>query len=141
MPRRRRSVQQHVGEGEVGKLIDLGKRMVGRPGPSLDEKVAELRAMGFDDEALAAHLQRNGYTDERGVFDLWECHAPALDVYQRCQFNVIGGGMGGAAFLGISALEIESACRATGTPYTAELVDDVQAIAKGAASVLNERKH
>lgn len=121
--------------------MELGKRMVGRTGPSLDEKLAELRAMGFDNEAIASHLQRNGYTDGRGVFELWECHAPALDVYQRCQFNVIGGGMVGAVFLGVSALEIESACRATGTPYTAELVDDVQAIAKGAASVLNERKH
>jgi hypothetical protein len=128
-----------VGEGQVGKLTELGRRTVGRAGPSPDEKVAELRAIGFNDEAIAAHLQRNGYTVDSAV-ELWECHEDAFAVYRRCQFNAIAG-FGGAAFLGIASLEIEAACRAEpAIPYTTELVDDVQAIARGAAAVLNESK-
>jgi hypothetical protein len=48
--------------------------------------------------------------------------------------------MGAATFVGIAASEIESACRALRIEFDADVLDDVQEIAKGAAGVLNKRK-
>lgn len=97
--------------------------------------------MGLDAASIAQHLRQHGYAgdEDRNAVEIWECHADALAVYQRCQWTVIAGA-GGAAYLGIASQEIESASRALCVPFSADLIDDVHGIARGAAEVLNERK-
>jgi len=95
--------------------------------------------MGVSEASIAEHMARHGAAEAAKAIEVWECHLPALSVYQRCQHTVVAGAAG-AVFLGMSVLEIEAACRAAGVPFDADLIDDVQTIAKGAAKVLNQRK-
>ncbi len=114
------------------------------PPPADDAaKRHELRGLGFTDEQVddylaqrrAAHEAANA-EPELELFD--DDAAVAVAVFGRCQLAAVST-QAGPVFLGVAALEAEAASRACGVPFTAALLDDVAALAAGAAEVLNAR--
>lgn len=113
----------------------------GAPPPVNDaEKRRELAGLGLSDEQVDEYLAQrraaHAPPDEVELFDVDA--ATAVQVFGRCQLAAVSTGAG-VVFLGVAALEAEAAARACGVPFTAALLDDVAAVAMGAADVLNAR--
>jgi hypothetical protein len=65
---------------------------------------------------------------------VWSCNLTAVETWERCQPSVVGGM--GATWQGISALEVEAACRIGLVPRRdrADVADDVQFMARVVAA-------
>lgn len=91
-------------------------------------KRAELRGLGVVEEDIDHHLEelaaRNAGEEIEVLAENWW----AVQVYHRCQPLIVAGAAG-AMFLGVSAQEIEAACRVLGVRARRTLSDKVQFLA------------
>jgi hypothetical protein len=73
------------------------------------------------------------------VAEVWDINWTAVEIFERCEPDVTGIGMGGLYFRSIAAGEIESACRLSGIPEGAwpELIDDVRHMGRVVANARN----
>lgn len=100
----------------------------------------DLRSRGIPEgqiaEYVAARLKVIGKEKELGVYEEnWN----SVEVYRRCNWQVQLGGMGGACYTGIAAIEIETVARILGIAVDIELLDCVRCIEGAAAKVLNAK--
>lgn len=74
------------------------------------------------------------------TIEVLECNWTAVQVYLRCQQTVLSG-MGGAAYLGVSASEAMASARMLRVrpPEWPELIDSVQMLASMVARIENEK--
>lgn len=66
--------------------------------------------------------------------EVWSCNLTAVETWERCQPSIVGGM--GAIWQGVSALEVEAACRLGRVPKRerTDVVDDVQFMARVVAA-------
>jgi hypothetical protein len=80
------------------------------------------------EEDIDRHLEELAARNEGEEIEVLAENWAAVQVYHRCQPLIVAGA-GGAMFLGVSAQEIESACRLLGVRARRSLSDKVQFLA------------
>ena len=122
-------------------LEAVARRLADPWEPSDQERLAaELRAQGADEETVARWLAED--TKANTVQVLRE-NAETVKVYCRCAWTVIAAGMPAVLVeTGISATEIEAACRLLDIPpgRWAEIAEGVRIMANTAGPIRNKRK-
>lgn len=86
---------------------------------------------------LDAAIQAIGAA-ERGPFELWDCHEPAVLIASFAQWTV-GIGFSALVHLGISSAEIAATAKALGIDVDADLMADVRAFEASALQVRNRK--
>jgi hypothetical protein len=75
-------------------------------------------------------------SDEIAILEVevWSCNLTAVETWERCQPSIVGGM--GTMWQGVSALEVEAACRLGRVPKRerTDVVDDVQFMARVVAA-------
>lgn len=77
----------------------------------------------------------------RIVIQLWPGHFDAVAVFQRCDIHVVGAGMGGLYWTGITAREVRAALALQRVPLArrADVAEDVQYMGAAVAEERNRR--
>jgi hypothetical protein len=86
---------------------------------------------------LEAAIQAIGAA-ERGPFELWDCHEPAVLIASFAQWTV-GVGFSALVHLGISSAEITATAAALGITLDAGLLADIREFEASALQVRNRK--
>ena len=109
----------------------------GGPGSDIGEIVADLRAQGWTEDAIALEVEEAARLAEPGFIrpENWA----AAQVFERCQWTVHVG-LHKPFYAGIAAAELEAVCGLMNIPPEdrPSTLDSVRVMAHAAAPVLNE---
>jgi hypothetical protein len=127
---------------ERKKLTAVARALANARAPSEpeEEAFAGLALVGMSPEQIEAYrasrVERQTETAAIDVlFDNWD----AVQVFQRCGWQMLAPGMGKPVYVGISALEIQAVARALRVRLDEELLDAVRLIAATVREVWNRR--
>lgn len=113
------------------KLIEVAEALAKREAPPTppDEKAAQLRRLGLPEDQIAAALANDAARrkPQDTAVEVLDCNWDPVQVFQRCQQTWISG-PGGAAPIGVSALEVSTVSTALGVRLDGDLLDAVRVL-------------
>lgn len=111
----------------------------GCPGTDVEDYIEDLRAQGWDEEAIA--LERADAARLREPGSIWPEGWVAAQVFSACSWTLLPSFAGPPRWVGIGSQEIEAVCRMHRVPVRdrQEVTMLVRMMANAAAPVLNER--
>lgn len=143
MRRARQGLDERRYRREGKKLAAVARAFANARAPAEpeEESFGGLAIIGLTDEQVAAYrahrAERAAESEDVEVLtDNWH----AAQVFQRCGWQMVGGGMGRPLYVGIAAAEIQATARALRVRFDVDLLDDVRAIASTVREIWNSKR-